>query len=311
MNKQKNKGISLIVLVITIIVMIVLAGAVIISLSQNGIVGKANEAVNDTDFQQIKQAALLAWADAYAGGARDVETLKEAVDTALVGVDTSKYKVAVTENGVTIKDKSQMSITLDKTAITETITTGLTEEVTLTATVKDIDTLTWTTTNEEVATVVANGNEAIVTLRGEGTAEIKVTGEDITAVCTVTVTEEVLDGQQINFSLDSGLNLYAVTLNNICVLENGKTYVVEWDGTEYVCTARRLSYNSSSGMTFTNDNAIGNAKIFNYFFGLELTTTAAQTSEPFLINYADGYTYIRTKDTSASHVIRIYEQESN
>ena len=42
---QMKKGISLIVLVITIIVMIILAASVVISLSNNGIIGRANEAV--------------------------------------------------------------------------------------------------------------------------------------------------------------------------------------------------------------------------------------------------------------------------
>ncbi len=42
---QKKKGISLIVLVITIIVMIVLAGAIVLTLSNSGIINKSSEAV--------------------------------------------------------------------------------------------------------------------------------------------------------------------------------------------------------------------------------------------------------------------------
>jgi len=41
--KTNKKGISLIVLIITIIVMIVLASAVIITLSSSGVIQKANE----------------------------------------------------------------------------------------------------------------------------------------------------------------------------------------------------------------------------------------------------------------------------
>ena len=52
---KRNKGISLIVLVITIIVMIILAGSIILSLSNNGIIGKANEAVDASNFKQFEQ----------------------------------------------------------------------------------------------------------------------------------------------------------------------------------------------------------------------------------------------------------------
>ena len=54
METNKRKGISLIVLVITIIVMIILATAIILSLSNSGIIGKANEARKKHD-----EAALL------------------------------------------------------------------------------------------------------------------------------------------------------------------------------------------------------------------------------------------------------------
>ena len=52
---QKNKGISLIVLVITIIVMIILAGSIIITLSNSGIINKANEAVDLSNEKQMQE----------------------------------------------------------------------------------------------------------------------------------------------------------------------------------------------------------------------------------------------------------------
>ena len=45
---KKKQGISLIVLVITIIVMIILAASVVLTLSNSGIINKANEAVEKT-----------------------------------------------------------------------------------------------------------------------------------------------------------------------------------------------------------------------------------------------------------------------
>jgi len=109
---QKKKGISLIVLVITIIVMIVLAGAIILSLNNSGIIGKANMAVSDTDEATVKEIAQMAWAEAYADGVRTVEGengFKAKVTGTLTTneVDTSKYLLNITEKGVTVKLKTK------------------------------------------------------------------------------------------------------------------------------------------------------------------------------------------------------------
>jgi len=60
--KQKN-GISLIVLVITIIVMIILASAIILSLKSSGIIERANEAKNKSDIANAKEVVALAYAE--------------------------------------------------------------------------------------------------------------------------------------------------------------------------------------------------------------------------------------------------------
>ena len=63
-TKVKLKGgISLIVLVITIRVMIILAAAIILSLSNSGIIGKANKAKTDTDISNAKDLVAMAHAD--------------------------------------------------------------------------------------------------------------------------------------------------------------------------------------------------------------------------------------------------------
>ena len=64
MNKLNNKrGISLIVLVITIIVMIVLAAAIILSLQSSGIIRRANEAQEKSDEANMLQAANVAYSE--------------------------------------------------------------------------------------------------------------------------------------------------------------------------------------------------------------------------------------------------------
>ncbi len=55
--KNNKKGISLIVLVITIIVMIILAASVVMTLSNTGIIGKASDATTMTDMKSLQQEA--------------------------------------------------------------------------------------------------------------------------------------------------------------------------------------------------------------------------------------------------------------
>lgn len=58
-----KKGISLIVLVITIIVLAILAGAIIISLSNTNIIDQAKDATIKADLANAKYAVALEYAD--------------------------------------------------------------------------------------------------------------------------------------------------------------------------------------------------------------------------------------------------------
>ena len=60
-----KKGISLIVLVITIIVMIILAASVVISLSNTGIIEKATQAVNLSNEVQVQDMRIKIMAQSY------------------------------------------------------------------------------------------------------------------------------------------------------------------------------------------------------------------------------------------------------
>jgi len=120
---QKKKAISLIVLVITVIVMIVLAGAIILSLNNSGIIGKANQAVKVTDEATVKEIAQMAWGEAYAEGIRHVKSkkdengdeikglearVKEALkDNGVYNGDEIDYFISVTDKGVSVKHKSK------------------------------------------------------------------------------------------------------------------------------------------------------------------------------------------------------------
>ena len=89
--------------------MIILAGTIIISLNNSGIIEKANEAVEQTNLANVKDIAQMAWANAYASGARTEEELKAAVDEALADskTDADKYKIEVTTSGVTVELKGE------------------------------------------------------------------------------------------------------------------------------------------------------------------------------------------------------------
>ena len=101
---QRKNGVSLIVLVITIIVMIILASAIILALSNTGIMDRAEEAVDATNKQQLQAIATLGWSEAYLSGARTEAELKAGVVAALEenGLNASEYGIIVTTKGVDI-----------------------------------------------------------------------------------------------------------------------------------------------------------------------------------------------------------------
>ena len=59
MKQKKNKGISLIVLIITIVVIIILATAIIVNVSQTNLIGNASEAVVKQDFKSMQEELNL------------------------------------------------------------------------------------------------------------------------------------------------------------------------------------------------------------------------------------------------------------
>ena len=107
---QKKQGISLIVLVITIIVMIILAASVVITLSNTGVINRASQAVDLTNEAAVQDLAALTWADAYMDNKRGTDLVNE-VTTKLgeQGVTTDKWKITVTDTGVTVTNKNSSS----------------------------------------------------------------------------------------------------------------------------------------------------------------------------------------------------------
>ena len=100
---RRKNGISLIVLVITIIVMIILAASVIITLSNTGIISRANEATSVTNLKQVQQLATLIWADGYSDNLEGSQLKDYVLDNMQDYIDD--YTIIVTDKGVTVTNK--------------------------------------------------------------------------------------------------------------------------------------------------------------------------------------------------------------
>lgn len=111
---KNNKGITLIALVVTIIVLLILAGVSIAMLTgQNGILNRASDAGESTAVANAKEKVTLAINEAITDYYKDTYTGSEATTTLysaskaaldkLNGVEESGATIAVAESGDTTK----------------------------------------------------------------------------------------------------------------------------------------------------------------------------------------------------------------
>ena len=108
---SKERGITLIALVVTIVVLLILAGVSInLVLGNNGIITKAKESRTETRMSQIDEQVKLAIGDAYADGIGSITDsgLKSALNNRIgegtydiSGDETTGWKVTVKETGKT------------------------------------------------------------------------------------------------------------------------------------------------------------------------------------------------------------------
>ena len=201
MNKTKRnaRGITLIALVITIIVLLILAGVTISALSgDNGILKRATQAKAKTGKEnaeeQIKLAIMTATTEGL--GVPDKAVLRSELTKAGFVVKTDgddlPWEVVSGKNIFTINEDYTIDtisgIGLSKKEVkllngqTETITATLTEGVS--------GTITWESSNTNVATV-ANGTITATGTSGEATITAKVDGTDYEAECKVIIIQKV------------------------------------------------------------------------------------------------------------------------
>ena len=101
---------------------------------------------------------------------------------------------------------------------------------------------------------------------------------------TVTVMEE----QEVAFTLSEADGFYMAPITNAFEIVEGKTYTVNWDGTEYECV----------GIVNKSQSALGN---------LSIAGEISDTGEPFIYVY-DTKQHVGmffAIDTSASHTISV------
>ena len=107
--KETKRGIALITLLITLVVMSILATVIIMQVNANKLFDKADNAVDMEDLQAVNAVAQLAWSDAYLAGKETQQELQKAVEDAFLekGINKDKYYVKVTEDGVRVEDASK------------------------------------------------------------------------------------------------------------------------------------------------------------------------------------------------------------
>ncbi len=110
METKNKRGISLIVLVITKIVMIILATAIILSLNNSGIIGKANKAKNDSDTATLKEyvnTLKLDWEFMTAEGKTAAGSFSE---YATAKLEEKGYNRMVTEDGIILTEEATAAV---------------------------------------------------------------------------------------------------------------------------------------------------------------------------------------------------------
>jgi len=212
---KAQKGITLIALIITIVVLLILATVAISSITNDGILDKAQDAASTYEIAQEKEKLQMAALERFLTNSTGNLTLENQLasiygeenvqlnaDNSVTVTTESGNKYIVTEDGnATLLDGSVqepeaaiISVSLDKTEITKEINHGETATESITATLNNASgRLTWLSSDTDVAEIVTSeGNTRTIEIKKAGTAIITVKyaeNTSIGAVCTINVVE--------------------------------------------------------------------------------------------------------------------------
>ena len=203
---KKQKGITLVALVITIAIMLILAGVTINISLKGGLFSRANEATAQMQIEAEKEELLTAALGTLGrNGKVNLGELDNNLPEGFTGsngqyTSSTGNRYQVTEDADIIlldgteeeEEETVATITLSATQISKEITNGVSETVELTATLNNASgDLTWTSSDTSVAEISESGTTGIITLKKAGTAIITVKyGTQATATCNITVTEK-------------------------------------------------------------------------------------------------------------------------
>ena len=318
-TKSNQNGITLIALIVTIIVLIIIAGISIATLTaDNGVLRQTNLAkVQQMEANAREQVSLacaamrVAIAEAHAkdnsytakGNASLIQTkLKELIVADTVGLDkdswdTSDLNVDAGTFNITYDGDDYKQVCNDTNA-------SITFEITLGQ--KSIE-----ITDESNSTLKdQNGNDVELDIGAESTEE------DDSGSGTGSGSDsgtDIISEQTLSFIADKNIDAYSANLSGVNLLTEGETYTIVWDDTEYTCTARNVVYRMTSAYgtaSATFARAVGNSGIISKYLGFDATTTETSTTEPFLISKEPSSEKIifLTDDTSSEHTVRIYQK---
>ena len=212
-TKKKNaRGITLIALVITIIVLLILAGVTINALSgENGIITKSKEAKIKTEKSKTIEKINLAILTAMTKGNGDIDnaTLREELEKEGLTVKTDgnnlpwdvsddKYIYRINEDytveevkGISLSKKEIKLISGENETITATLTEGTTGKITWESSAPDI-------------VKVENGKITAVGESGTATITAKVEGTEYQATCTVKIIQKITTITAGNIEMNIG-----------------------------------------------------------------------------------------------------------
>lgn len=208
--KRNKQAVSLITLVITIIIMIILAGIIILTLSDTNIFNKANDAV---DSHNVKEEITYIQSKIAFYALEKDKTFYEFIkqefgennvkdnldDTYTITLESGNSYI-VWENG---KVQSSKGIYVEATGFPLMLKDGETVTGTLKATLVDITgEITWSNENNEIATISGTTGESItVTAVSQGKTKVTATCNGYTKEFVVKVSTEVPLGAYVEYGV--------------------------------------------------------------------------------------------------------------
>ena len=214
---KKDKGITLIALIITIIVMLILVGVTLSVALNGGLITKAQEAKKQTIEAQEKEQIEFALAEwKMTKDQKDAPTFEEFLkgifgnDNVIAGGEQNEYIVTFPETGNQYKVKDDGTITSSKGIIIApdklTLTLEEGKEVTqeISATLNGIKgEIKWTNSEDSIAKISSDTGETVtVTAVSKGETTITASCGNYSAQCIVKVVESIPIGSYIKYNVE-------------------------------------------------------------------------------------------------------------